>query len=327
MTALLGYLPRSMQVADPAALAVGLGLLAGLPGASLVRRGRRILGAAGAAAAGAALGSGVFELPGSAGLVAAAAGFASALALPGLGLGRFRRRSFGTAFGPGASAVSLAEARLPARLGALRPSKLVDPAECLRLERVIQAAEEKSGVELGLAISRRCRGPEAASWRVAAFAAVLGLAAAAAFAPSTPRAAPAAALLGALAGRGLAAAPRVRRFATREEALAEAAAEGAFDAFARLGLVRAPGRAGVLVFAALFEGRVVVLGDGAAGQASKPGAGWDEVAAAAAAGLAAGSADGLVRALEGAAAIAARALPPAGARAPGSRPLPVRIED
>ena len=193
-----------MQVADPAALAVGLGLLAGLLGAQLVRRGRRTLGALGSAAAGAALASGIWGLPGAAGLVSAAAGFAAALALPGLGPARFRRRSFGTAFGRGACGVSLAEARLPARVAALRPSELVDPAERLRLEASIHEAERKSGAELALAIVRRAGSYEGASWRFAAWSAALALAAACAFAPGAPRVAAVAAALAALAGRALA---------------------------------------------------------------------------------------------------------------------------
>ena len=234
-----------MQVADPAALAVGLGLLAGLPGASLARRGRRLLGAGGAAAAGAALASGVLELPASAGLAAAAAGLASALGLPGLGLGRFRRRSFGGgAFGPGSSGLRLAEARLPAHLAAARPSELVDPADRLRLEGAIDEAERKSGAELALAVVRRAGTYEGASWRLAAWCAALALAAACAFAPAAPRLAPAAALLAALGGHILARAPLLLRFASSEAELAENAARGACDAFARLGLARGPdGRA------------------------------------------------------------------------------------
>jgi len=320
-----------MQVADPAALAIGLGLLAGLPGASFVRRGRRVLGAAGAAAAGAALAAGVLELPGSAGILAAAAGFAAALALPGFGLGRFRRRSFGTAFARGSEA-SLAVARLPDRLAAARPSELVDPADRLRLEGVIDEAERKSGAELALAVVRRTGPYEGASWRLAAWCAALALAAAVAFAPGEPRLAPAAALLAALGGRTLARAPLLRRFASSEAELAENAARGASDAFAHLGLDRAPGH-GVLVFAALFEGRVIVLGDPGGAGAHPPGKDWSEVAAAAAAGLAGGrllaggGLEGLVAALEGAAALAASGLG-AGARpSPGERPLPVRIED
>jgi uncharacterized membrane protein len=314
-----------MQVADPAALAVGLGLLAGLPGASLVRRGRRLLGAAGAAAAGAALAAGVLELPGSAGGLAAAAGFAAALALPGFGLGRFRRRSFGTSFGRGSEA-SLAEARLPARLASARPSELVDPADRLRLEGAIEEAERKSGAQLALAVVRRAGPYEGASWRLAAWCAALALAAACAFATGEPRLAPAAALLAALGGRTLAHAPRLRRFASSEAELAENAARSASDAFAQLALGRAPAPS-VLVFAALFEGRVIVLGDPGRAGAHTPEKAWSGVAAAAAAGLAAGRLEGLVAALEDASALATGG-PPAGARPSASeRPLPVRIED
>jgi uncharacterized membrane protein len=314
-----------MQVADPAALAVVLGLLAGLPGASLARRGRRVLGAAGAAAAGAALCAGL-ELPGSTSLAAAAAGAASALALPGLGLGRFRRRSFGAGFGAGASGVRLAEAALPSRFGARRPSELVDPADRLRLEAAIAKAEEQGGAELALALVRRAGSYESARWRFAVWSAALALASAVAFAPNAPRAAAALTALAAFAGHSLARAPRLLRFATREAELAANAGRAAGDAFARLGLSRSPGHGGVLVFATCFEGRVIVLGDPGAARAHQSGADWSRLAAGVAAGLAERPAEALLAALEGAAALAAAELPP-GTRPAGARPLPVAIDD
>ena len=326
-SAFLRYPPRRMQAGDPAALAIFLGLLAGLPGASLARRGRRTLGASGSAAAGVALAAGVFELPGAAGPFAAAAGCAAALALPGLGLTRFRRRSFGGAFGRGGCAVSLAEARLPGRVTALRPSEIVDPAERLRVEAAIFEAERKSGAELALAIVRRAGTYEGASWRFAAWGAALALAASCAFAPGAPRVAALSAALAALAGRALAGVSRVGRFASSEAELAEKATQGAFDAFAHLGLARAPGRGGVLIFAALFEGRVIVLGDRGAPRPRRRGGDWSEVAAAAGAGLAGARKDALLGALEAAGALAARDLEGEPRPPPGDRPLPVLIED
>jgi putative membrane protein len=285
-----------------------------------------MLGGAGAAAAGAALAAGILDLPSGTALHAAAAGLASALALPGLGLERFRRRSFSAGFAAGASGVRLAEAALPARFASRRPSELVDAADRLRLEAAIAKAQEQSGAELALALVRRAGRYEAARGRLATWSAALVFAGAVACAPSGPLAAGALAALAGFTALALARAPRLLRFASREAELAANAGRAAGDAFVRLGLSRSPGHGGVLVFAAFLEGRVIVLGDPGAPRAHQSGADWSRLAAAVAAGLAERPAEGLLAAVEAAGALAARERPP-GPRSPVPRPLPVAIED
>jgi uncharacterized membrane protein len=305
-----------MAVADPAALVLALGLLAGLLGAALVRRGRNGPGAFAGAALGAMLaGASSPWPPGPQALAAGAVGAATSLLLPGLGLARFRRRTFGAAFerlhGGGRG-----EALLPARIARLRPSGLLDPADRLRLESAIHGAEEKSAAAIAVAFVQRCAAYEGAGWRAAAWLGALLAAWAVALVPA-PRAALAAGAGGVALGHLLARTPRARRFFVAESELAAGASQAAALAFASAGL----GGTGVLVFAALFEGRVLALGG-----ERNAGAGWDEVAAIAAGGIRARRAlDGLVSALQ----CAARLAPPrdTAAPAPGSRPHPVRVED
>jgi len=317
-----------MQVADPAALAIGLGLLAGPLGAVLARRGRRVVAALLGAAAGAALaGLGSAALSSEPPLLlhaglAAAAGAATAVALPGLRPGAFRRRSFGSAYERTAFGGAQASVRLPARCAACMPSALLDAADRLRLESALCDAERKSGAELAVAVLARAAEHEGARWRASAWLAALALSGALALS-AQPLAALAATAAGTLAGRTLARAPRLRRFFVAEAALAESAARAALDAFAHAGLARAPRHAGVLLFAALFEGRAIAVVD-----RGIPPSTAEPMARAAAEGFAAGQAlDGLIASLD--------ALAPAGG-APASgvapdfsalRPHPVRVED
>jgi uncharacterized membrane protein len=295
-------------VRDPLVLALGLGLLAGALGAALVRRGARLGGALLAAFAGAtaaALAPGADAFPTGAPLppaaLAAAAAALCAWLLPG---SAGPRAGLGRAFGRAGFAGAVGEARLRGALVGAAPSRVVDAADSLRLERAVLDAEAKSGAAIALALVRHADVYDAARWRAAGWLAALALAGAGAFAPPSPRLALGAAAAGALLGFSAAQAPRVRRFFASEAALGSRAEARALDAFARAGLAHAPGDAGVLIFAALFEGRALALAD--RGVADAPGA-WDEVARRAADGLAdPAPADGLARAIE-AAGVAARA--------------------
>jgi uncharacterized membrane protein len=317
-----------MQVADPAALAIGLGLLAGPLGAALARRGHRLLaallgGAAGAALAGLRAASFSSEPPLllHAGL-AAAAGAATALALPGLGLTSLRRRSFGSGYERSAFGGVRVSARLPARCAGCVPSALLDAADRLRLESALCDAERKSGAELAVAVVARAAEHEGARGRAGAWLAAVALSGALALS-APPLTALAVTAGGALAGRALARTPRLRRFFVAEAALAESAARAALDAFAHAGLARAPRHAGVLLFAALFEGRAIAVIDrGIAPSSAEP------MARAAAEGFAEGQPlDGLLASLD--ALGPAEGAPASGVEADSSplRPHPVRVED
>jgi uncharacterized membrane protein len=328
---------------DAVAGALLLGLAASPAGAASTRRGDRARGSLGAALLAAAGeialvftllepgGGAAASLPaaqaGALAALAAAAAAAASLALPGARASG--ARGIGAAFGRAAFAGGTGEARLAWRRAGARPSRLLDAADRLRIERAIYDAEAKSAAELAVRAVGRCDDYGAAAWRLACFGAALALAGSAAFAPGATRAALAAAAGGAAAGHALALSARVRRFAVSEARLAERAAERAFDAFAHAGLARAPSGGGILLFAALFEGRALVLaGEGLAG-AAETGE-LSDAAAALAAGLAASAAaEGLLEAIERVGALAARRLPPprSATRTPEERPVPVRVED
>jgi hypothetical protein len=307
-----------MPVADPWPLALFLGLAVAPAGAALARRGLRLRGALLGALLGALAGAAALPLEPAGDWLAlaaraATAGALVAVLLPGLGLARFDRRTFGAAL-ERLHAGGHGEARLPARCAGLRPSRLLDPADRLRLESALCEAEEKGGTALAVVLVRRCGEYEGAAWRAAAWLAALGLAGATALGlPS--RTALAAAAGGACLGHLLARVARVRRGFVAEGELAERARQAAAAAFTAAGL----GGSGALVFAALFEGRVVALGS-----QRDAGGHFDAMASAAAAGLAGGDA---LRAFED----ALRGAPPRTAGAEPvplpARPHPIRVED
>jgi uncharacterized membrane protein len=314
-----------MPAPDPWGAALLLGLAAAPLAGAAVRRGRRALGAALGAAfgAGAAWGAAALEPSAPTPALAALAGAVAALWLPGLPLGVLRRRSFGSAYPRGTFAGSAADARLPAALAGARPSRLLDAADRLRLESAFADAERKHGVVIAAALVARAGETEGAHARAALYGAALALAAGAA-AGVTALAGFGAGALGAVAGRTLARSAHVRRIFVSEDALAAAAAQAASDAFAHAGLDAAPRQRGLLVFAALFEARVVVLA--APGLAGAGGSQrmLEAVAEAAARGLAAGRAtEGFLGAAAAVELLAARET--AGSAAP--RPHPVRVED
>lgn|GEM_PF-6844427 len=317
---------RAVPLRDPLGLAIALGVLAGPAGAVWTRRGRRtpgaLVAAAGAGAAAFALAPAA-ATPGRRAALGAVAAVAAALAaalLPG----RAPRPGLGRAFGRASFAGAIGEVPLPGRLAGAVPSRLLDPADALALERAALEAEGRVGIELAVALVRRAGEAGAASWRAAAWLATFALAAAAALFPGAQRMALVAALAGAALGHLAARAPRLRRLCESEAALAARAVEGALDAFGRAGLGRTPGAAGALVYAALYEGRVVVLADHGLPALGKAGAA-DAVARAAAAGLAESRArEALAAALEG---LASAAGPREDAAAPAERPPPVRVED
>ena len=317
-----------MPALDPWGAAILLGLATAPLGALPVRRGRRLLGVALGAALGAAaaLAATVLGRAVPPPWLAALAGAAAALGLPGLPFGILRRRSFGSAYPRGAFAGAVATARLPLALAAERPSRLLDAADRLRLESALTLAERKHGVAIALALVARAGEVEGAHARAALYGAALALAAAAA-AGATALAGLGAAALGAALGRGLARSAFVRRFFVSEAALAAATAQAASDAFAHAGLAGAPRDRGVLVFASLFEARVAALaGRGLTGAGGADLAALATIANAAADGIAAGSAvDGFLAAIAAVDALAARETAPSAALPP--RPHPVRIED
>lgn len=308
---------------DPVAAAILTGLLIAPLGAWRTRLGRRLEGAGLAAgvAAAAAVGLGTLSPP-----LAAAVAAAGALLLPRT-LGGWHRGTFDAAFGRSAFSGGRGEAVLPAPLARGIPTRLVDPTARLQLERAVLEIEEKAEAELVVTVLRRCDLYAAASWRGAAWCALVA-GAAAALVPGAPGAlAWCGALVGGVIGLRLGRLGTVQRVLVPVAALEEAVAEAAWDAFAHAGLTRTPGRTGVLLFAALFERRIVVLGDEGIDRRRDPGESWQDAADAVA--REAGQTDltaGLEAGVRACGELIAR-YAPRRTSAPSSHPPPIRIQD
>ena len=305
---------------DPVVGAVLVGLLAAPLGALRARTGYRLQGAAGAAAI-AAVGSGVLAA-GDASLAAGVAA-AGAVLLPG-SLGGWRRGTFDAAFGRAAFTGGRAEAVLPGALARAAPSVQLDPTARLRLERRVLEIEEKASAELVVTVLQHSGDDAAARWRCAAWLALVAGAAAASL-PGAPGALGwSATAVGGMLGLAAARVGAVRRLLSSTAALEERVAEAAWHAFAHAGLTRVPGRCGVLLFATLFERRVVVLGDEGIDRRRGPTESWQDAADAVAreADLATGLEAGIGVCGE----LIARHAPPRTGPPPDTAP-PIRIQD
>jgi len=194
----------------------------------------------------------------------------------------------------------------------MRPSDLLDAADRLRLDATIREVERTTSGELVVCVVRACDEYGSAGWRLAFAFAALALLGLSWWRPETPAfelllAQACAALL----AHALARFDGVRRLLI-DDALVEARVrERALRAFAENGLARTRGRTGILILVAVFEHRVVVLGDEGVDRALGPGESWAEVVALAVDGLRARrAADGLVAAALRCGEILARVLPP-----------------
>jgi len=308
---------------DPNAAALLLGLVAAPLGALRTRLGRRGQGAAISAVL---AGSAAFGLDaGPPGLAAAIAAIGSLL-LPGA-LRGWNRGTFDGAFGRSAFTGGRGEAVLAARLARGVPTALIDPTDRLRLERAVLEIEEKAEAELIVTVLRRCDRYEGACWRSAAWLALVA-GAAASLVPGAPGALTwCATVVGGVLGLLLGRLGPVQRALVPTAVIEEAVAEAAWNAFAHSGLNRTPGRAGVLLFIALFERRVIVLGDEGIDRHRGPHESWQNAADAVARGaergdLTAGLEAGIRACGELVTLHARKRTAP-----PSSRPPPVRIQD
>ncbi len=212
----------------------------------------------------------------------------------------------------------------------------IDPADRLRLEAAVLTAEQACRAEISVVLVGACDRYDGAGWRlgiVLAALVVLGIGAAGASPPAW-------ALLGGQAlalglGRWLCRWDAVRRRFVAESTREARVAACAQRAFAETGLRRSPGHGGVLLFAALFERRVVFLADEGAHTALKPGETWDPVVDLAIDGLRDGRVtQGLLAAIERCGQLLSRRLAasdtprmPLPAPVPGSLPPPLVLRD
>ncbi len=194
----------------------------------------------------------------------------------------------------------------------MRPSDTIDAEGRARLEAVIREAERATGGEIVVAVVRACDAYASAGWWFGAWLAALAFLALGLFAPPLPWIAYLAVEAGAVAlGLALAQLDRVRRLLLGPDAVEPRVAERARRCFAEQGLTRTRGRTGILIFATLFERRVVVLADEGIDRALDPDESWQAVVDLAVAGLRSGAAaQGLEAAVRRCGAILARHLPP-----------------
>ena len=210
----------------------------------------------------------------------------------------------------------------------MRVARRIEPADRLRIESSVLAAERDTSGELVVAVVRACDAYGSPGWRLGVWLALFAVAGLGVFVPATPLAGLLGAQLAALLlGHALARLDPVRRRLVSAALSHARAAERAHRAFAETGLSRTPGRTGVLLFVALFERRVIVLGDEGIAGALDPEESFDDVVAEAVDDLRRGCAtDGIVAAVERVGSFFARHLP-AGPRDPSALPTPVVFEE
>ncbi len=300
-----------MDPLSPLLLGACLASLLALP---LRRVDRRGLGALVAGLAGAAAATWQVA-PGSA-WIAFAFGVAAFLGWFGVGTpGARPDRRFGDVQG-----LVKASGRVAGRLP--RPSRLLDPADRLRLDRAVYAAESGGEAEIAVALFERCDPYTAARVRFAALLAAAGLLAAAL---ALPEASPALLLLAqvgvAAAALALAGAPPLLRTLLPGAVVQTLVETRARNVFFEAGLHHAPGGAAALVFVASLERRYAIVADDGRGPASAPGEEWEAVARALETAFAEGAAQrGLEAAVEGCAG-ALRATRDADTPPPATRDL------
>jgi len=210
----------------------------------------------------------------------------------------------------------------------VRPSRLLDPADRLRVERAVLEAEARTRGEIVVVVMRAAASYTGVRWGFATWLALLAGLGMAAFVPPAPVLALLGAQVAALAlGHAVARIDPVLRWLVGTTQLAEAAGALARAQFAAQGLSRTLGRTGILILVSLLEHRVVVLADeGIHGQLD-PGERWQDVVERTLQGLRAGrAADGLVAAVGLCGEILARHLP-AGPRNPDELPRALVLED
>lgn len=173
-------------------------------------------------------------------------------------------RTYGGSFGRGAFTGVGAEADLRIR-GARKPTRWIDAAERLQIERVLREGLAESDAELVVAVAARSRPYPEAGWRLGlllALGAALGVTA---LQPAPPLQLLAAQVAGLTLGHALCLLGPLQRIFLSKRRLQDAARARAWRLYAESGLVRSPGAMGMLVLVSLFERRIVVLlGEGLA---------------------------------------------------------------
>jgi putative membrane protein len=193
----------------------------------------------------------------------------------------------------------------------MHASELIDPAARQHLETVVAEAEQRTGGEIVVAVAPACDEYGSVGWRLGVALAALVFLAMGWFLPPLPWTAYLAAQAATLAlAHAFARLDPVRRALLPGDLVEQRVAQRARRCFAEEGLTRTRGRTGILIFVALLERRVVVLGDEGIDRVLDPDESWRQVVELAVAGLRAGrAAEGLEAAVRRCGEILARHLP------------------
>jgi putative membrane protein len=265
-------------VTQPIAEVAFAALLGGLVGLPFRAFGRSPLSALIAFGVGAGI-AWLLDAPWGGSLLAALSGAALALLVPGIGAWRRGERGFANgAVGGFSGAASRSGGAAPGRISRINPSVLLDPADRLRIEGAVLEAERNTAGEIVVAVVGSCAAYESAGWRLGVAMALLGLLGAEILVPAIGLGV----LLGAqvtglMLGHLLARIQLVRRSLISDGFMQECAERRAWSAFAENGLARTVDRTGILIFVALFEHRVIVLGDEGVDRVLDPDESWQDV--------------------------------------------------
>jgi putative membrane protein len=212
-----------------------------------------------------------------------------------------------------AAEAAASAAAVPREAGDVKPSELIGAADRERIEQAVRDAERGTSGEIVVVVVSACDEYGSVGWRCGAGLAALVFLALGLFAPLLPFTAYLAAQVAAMGvGHGVARIDGIRRRFVAERRLEENAARRAWSAFAEHGLRRTAERTGILIFVALFEHRVVVLGDEAVDRALDPDESWREIVDLVLEGIRGGRAsDGIVAAVRRCGEILAHPLPAA----------------
>ena len=201
----------------------------------------------------------------------------------------------------------------------MKPSSLLNTEERERIEAAVREAESGTSGEIVVSIVGATSRHSVAPWRLGVLLAALALFASA-YLPfeQLPFENNLSILFGLqlaalLAAHGLVRVSTIRRAFLTEAELQTKADAGALRDFHALGIRRTEGRTGILIFVALFEHRVIVLGDDAVDQALGEGESWEEIVERVLGGIREGrAADGIVSAVLRCGEILSHPLPPGG---------------
>ena len=210
----------------------------------------------------------------------------------------------------------------------MKPSELFNTSDRERIEAAVRDAESGTSGEIVVSVTRACDAYAAAPWRLGATLAALALLAAgalewhsSAYTPLPVRGLPVWGLLAlqiaALAlARLLCRLEVIRRLLVSEAEVEARAQRQALRAFAEHGVRKTTERTGILIFVALFEHRVVVLGDEAVNASLHPDESWQGIVDLVLEGIRAGEpTQGIVDAVASCGRILSHTLP----AAPGDR--------